>query len=154
MKVKEFKNPFIFGFLVGTCCKNLMTWIFLKTYQIRVFFHKKPMFVTKINFIQRNADNCPKKMKNMYLRERLNLYQLMMQIAFVTNVNHIKMKNEKYFFTSNKKTPSKYIVGSIPRCSDTCHWPQYPMGKHLNDQIMLFNKWVKYTWWVVTPNYF
>jgi hypothetical protein len=79
------------------------------------------MFVTKINFIQRNADNCPKKMKNMYLRERLNLYQLMMQIAFVTNVNHIKMKNEKYFFTSNKKTPSKYIVGSIPRCSDTCH---------------------------------
>jgi hypothetical protein len=28
------------------------------------------------------------------------------------------------------------------------------MGKHLNDQIMLFNKWVKYTWWVVTPNYF
>jgi hypothetical protein len=43
-----------------------------------------------------------------------------------------------------KKKPSKYIVGSIPRCFDTCHQPQYPMGKHLNDQIMLLSKWVKY----------
>jgi len=79
------------------------------------------MYVTKLNFIQKNANNCPEKMKSMYLHERLNLYQLIMQIAFVTNVNHIKMQNENYFFTSNKKTPSKYIIGSIPRCFDTCH---------------------------------
>jgi hypothetical protein len=121
MKVKEFKNSFIFGLLVGTCFKILITLIFLKTYRIKVFFHKKPMYVTKINFIRRNADDCPKKMKCMYLCERLNLYQLMMQIAFVTNVNHVKMKNENYFFTSNKKAPSKYIGGSIPRCFDRCH---------------------------------
>ncbi len=67
-----------------------------------------------------------------------------MQTTFVTNVSHIKMQNENYAFTSNKKTPSKYIVSSIPKCFDTCHEPQYPMGKHLNDQIMLFSKWIKY----------
>jgi hypothetical protein len=50
MKVKEFKNPFIFGFLVGTCCKNLMTWIFLKTYQIRVIFSQKTYVCDKNQF--------------------------------------------------------------------------------------------------------
>jgi hypothetical protein len=49
-------------------------------------------------------------MKGMYLCERLNLYQLNMQTTFVTNVSHIKMQNENYVFTSNKKTPSKYIL--------------------------------------------
>ncbi len=56
----------------------------------------------------------------MYLCERLNLYQFSMQITFFTNVSHIKMQNENYAFASNKKTPSKYIVGLIPRCFDTC----------------------------------
>jgi len=79
------------------------------------------MYVKKLNFIWRNANNCPQKMKSMSLCERLNLYQLIMQTAFVTNVNHIKMQNENYIFTSNKKTPSKYIVGSIPKCFDICH---------------------------------
>jgi len=100
------------------------------------------MYVTKLNFIWRNAKNCPQKMKSMYLCERLNLYQL--QTTFVTNVSHIKLQNENSIFTSNKKTPSKYIVGYIPRCCDTCHRPQYPMSKHLNGQIMLLSKGVKY----------
>jgi len=121
MKVKEFLNPFIFGLLVRTCYKNLMIRFFLKTYQIKVFFHKNPMYVTKLNLIWKNAKNCPQKMKNMYLRERLNLYQLIMQTTFVTNVGHIKLQNENYVFISNKKTPSKYIIGYIPRCFDTCH---------------------------------
>jgi hypothetical protein len=47
--------------------------------------------------------NGPKKMKGVYLYERLNLYQLSMQTTFVTNVGHIKMQNENYVFTSNKK---------------------------------------------------
>jgi hypothetical protein len=68
------------------------------------------MYVTKLNFIQKNANNFPKKMKSMYLRERLNLYQLIMQIAFVTNVNHIKMQNENYFFTSNKENHQNTLL--------------------------------------------
>jgi hypothetical protein len=133
MKVKEFLNPFIFVLLVGTCCKSLMTWFFFKTYQIMVFFQKITIYVTKLNFIGRNAKNCPKKLKSMYLCERLNLYQLIMQTTFATNVSHIKFQNENYIITSNKKTSSKYIVGYIPKCFDTCHQPQDPMSKHLND---------------------
>jgi hypothetical protein len=49
-------------------------------------------------------------MKSMYLCERLNLYQLIMQIAFATNVNHIKMQNENYFFTSNKKNHQNTLL--------------------------------------------
>jgi hypothetical protein len=79
-----------------------MTCIFLKTYQIRVFvLHKNHVYVTKLNFIQRNEKNCPQKMKGMYLCERLNLYQLSMQTTFFTNVSHIKMQNENYTFASN-----------------------------------------------------
>ncbi len=51
--------------------------------------------------------NGPKKMKGVYLYERLNLYQLSMQTMFVTNVGHIKMHNENYVFTSNKKKTIK-----------------------------------------------
>jgi len=65
------------------------------------------MYVTKLNFIWRNAKHCPKKMKNVYLCERLNLYQLIMQTAFVTNVSHIELQNENYIFTSNKKNTIK-----------------------------------------------
>jgi hypothetical protein len=46
-------------------------------------------------------------MKSMYLCERLNLYQLIMQTTFVTNVSHIKLQNENYIFTSNKKNTIK-----------------------------------------------
>jgi len=88
--------------------------------------------------------SAPQKMKNMYLCERLNLYQLIMQTAFVTNISHIKMQKKNYVFISNKETPSKYNVDYVPKCFDTCFQPQYPMGKHLNDQIMLISKWVKY----------
>jgi hypothetical protein len=49
MKIKKFKNPFIFRLFVGTCCKNLMTLMFLKTYQIRVFFSQKS-YVCDKNF--------------------------------------------------------------------------------------------------------
>jgi hypothetical protein len=72
-------------------------------------------------------------MKSVYLCERLNLYQLIMQTMFVTNVSHIKLQNENYIMTTNKKTSSEYIVGYIPKCFDTCCQPQHPMSKHLND---------------------
>jgi len=65
------------------------------------------MYVKKLYFIWRNEKNCPKKMKNMDLCERLFFYQLIMQTTFFTNVSHIKMQNENYGFTSNKKTPGK-----------------------------------------------
>jgi hypothetical protein len=68
------------------------------------------MYVTKLNFIWRNAKNCPKKMKNMYLCERLNLYQLIMQTAFVTNVSHIKLQNENYIFTCNNLLGSLHFL--------------------------------------------
>jgi hypothetical protein len=65
------------------------------------------MYVTKYIYIWKNAKNCPQKMKSMYLCERLNLYQLIMQTTFVTNVSHIKLQNENYIFTSNKKNTIK-----------------------------------------------
>jgi hypothetical protein len=70
-------------FLLEHVVKNLMTCIFLKTYQIRGFFHKNHVYVTKLNFVWRNEKNCPKKMKGMYLCERLNLYQLTCKPQFL-----------------------------------------------------------------------
>ncbi len=107
MKVKKKFNHFIFAILVGTCCKNLMTCIFLKTYQIRVIFHKNQVYVTKLKFIWRNEKNRPKKRKGMFLCERLNLYQLDMQTTFFTNVSHLKMQNENYVFVSKQKNTIK-----------------------------------------------
>jgi hypothetical protein len=84
-----------------------MTCIFLKTYQIRVIFHKNQVYVTKLKFIWRNEKNRPKKRKGMFLCERLNLYQLDMQTTFFTNVSHLKMQNENYVFVSKQKNTIK-----------------------------------------------
>jgi hypothetical protein len=61
MKVKEFKNPFIFGLLVGTCCKNLMTWIFLKTYQITVIFSQNTYVCDKNKFYTKKCRQLPQE---------------------------------------------------------------------------------------------
>jgi hypothetical protein len=61
MKVKEFLNPFIFGLLVGKCCKILKTWIFLETYQIRVIFSQKSYVCDKIEIYMEKCKKLPPK---------------------------------------------------------------------------------------------
>ncbi len=104
---KIFKNPFIYAILVETCCKNLMTCIFLKTYQIRVFFHKNHVYVTKLNVVWRNEKNCPKKMKGMYLCERLNLYQLTCKPQFLQMLVTLRCKMKIMFSLPIKKNTIK-----------------------------------------------
>jgi hypothetical protein len=149
MKVKKFKNPFIFGLLVGTCCRNLMTCIFLKTYQIKVIFSQNSCVCDKIKFYREKWKKLPQKMKSTYLCERLNLYQLSMQMTFVTNVSHIKMQNENYVFTSNKKNTIKIHYWFRSKVFWYMSSTTISHGQTFKWQIMLLSKWVKYKWWVV-----
>jgi hypothetical protein len=76
-----------------------MTWIFLKTYQIKVIFSQKILCMWQNKILcGKMQKSAPQKMKKMYLCERLNLYELIMQTAFVTNISHIKMQKKKLCF--------------------------------------------------------
>jgi hypothetical protein len=113
-------------------------WIFefkKKPIKFRPFFHKNPMYVTQSNFQIKKCKNSPPKKHEVfiYLCERLILCEFIMQNTFVKSANHIKAQNEIKLSVPKKKYHLKYIVGSILKCCNTCHWPQYPMCKHLSD---------------------
>jgi hypothetical protein len=51
MKVKKIRNLFIFGLLVGTCCKNLVFEFFSEIYQIKAILSKRNLlYMKKLDF--------------------------------------------------------------------------------------------------------